>query len=286
MTTLLINIPADAGTEVALDGALGTPGVPSIVTIGSEAMHVTDGLGTPILQVERGANGTTPAVHAAGVAVTWAATPASATAPLTFTTLVPGGGTAGDVMTTGTSWPTFPAAGACGGKLLLENSSNTGEFATWRMRARSANTTASGNGGNSVGTTTCIDASASAIAAEYGNLKAINAVAQPNALAQTTDATNIVTALYGRIDATAGSVGRRWVTWIDTHATTKAAAGDYMLRISHNGTVAIDGAITVYGGGNLPVLFNFEDATPGFLDLGAKTITFKATDGNHTISFT
>ena len=69
MTTLLINIPADAGTEVALDGPLGSPGVPSIVTIGTEAMAVTDGLGTSVLQVERGANGTTIAAHAVGDAV-------------------------------------------------------------------------------------------------------------------------------------------------------------------------------------------------------------------------
>jgi hypothetical protein len=132
------------------------------------------------------------------------------------------------------------------------------------MRARAKNTTASGNGNNSVGTTTCIDASASAIAADYGNLKAVNACAQPNALAQTTDSTNIVCALYGRIDATAGSVGRRWVAWIDTHATTKADAGDYLMRISHNGTIAIDGAITIYNGGRLPQLLTFEDVA-GFL---------------------
>ena len=272
MTKLLINIPADAGTEVALDAALGTPGVSSTVLIGSERMAVSSGLGTPILQVERGAQSTTPAAHAVGATVTWAATAASAVAPLSFATLVPAGGTAGDIITTGTSWPTFPAAGACGGKLLLENSCNTGEFATWRMRARSANTTASGNGNNSVGTTTCIDASASAVAAEYGNLKAVNACAQPLALAQTTDATNIVCALYGRIDATAGSVGRRWVTWIDTHATTKADASDYLVRLSHNGTIAIDGAFTIYSGGRLPVLFNFEDVA-GFLSGTPGTLT-------------
>lgn len=192
----------------------------------------------------------------------------------------------GTILSSGGVWTSYSAAGACGIKLLLENTSNTGEFATIRIRARAKNTTASGNGGNSVGTTTGLDVAASAQQAEYGVLKAVNAVAQPNAHAQTTDATNIVCALYGRIDATAASAGRRWVSWIDTHATTKAGAGDYMERISHNGTAAIDGVWSIYGGGRLPVLFNFEDATPGFLDLGAKTITFKATDGNHTISFT
>jgi len=77
MTKLLINIPADAGTEVALDGPLGTPGVPSIVTIGTEAMAVTDGLGTAVLQVERAANGTTAAAHTAGATVTVSANDAS-----------------------------------------------------------------------------------------------------------------------------------------------------------------------------------------------------------------
>jgi len=189
-------------------------------------------------------------------------------AAIDFSALVPGTEISGSLLTTKTSWVAFTTAGACGIKVLLENQSDTGEFASLRIRGRANNTTASGNGGNSVGTTTAIDASASAIAAEYGNLKAVNAVAQPNALAQSTDATNIVTALYGRIDATAASVGRRWVAWLDTHATTKAGAGDYMERISHNGTAAIDGVWTIYSGGRLDNLFNFEDVA-GFLSVEA-----------------
>lgn len=189
-----------------------------------------------------------------------------------FENITPGSETSGSLITTGTTWVKFTTAGACGGKLLLENDCNTGEFATWRMRARAANTTASGDGNNSVGTTTCLDASASANANDYGNLKAVNACAQPNALNQTTDATNIVTALYGRIDATGTSLGRRWVGWLDTHAETKAAGGDYMLRISHNGKIAIDGAISIYSGGRLPILFNFEDIS-GFLSATPGTLT-------------
>lgn len=169
----------------------------------------------------------------------------------------------GTILSSGGVWTTYGTAGAAGVKLLLSNACATGEFATMRLRARAANTTASGNGGNSVGTTTCIDASASAVSAEYGNLKAVNAVAQPNAVAQTADATNIVCALYGRIDATAASVGRRWVSWLDTHATTKADASDFMERISHNGTIATGGVWTIYSGGRLPVLFNFEDVIAG-----------------------
>jgi hypothetical protein len=193
------------------------------------------------------------------------------TAPLNFASVTPGAQTTGSLVTTGTTWVAFATAGACGVKLLLENTADTGEFASLRIRGRANNTTAAGNGGNSVGTTTAIDASASAIDHEYGNLKAINAVAQPNALNQTQDATNIVTALYGRVDRTGTSVGRTWVAWIDTHQTTKSDAGDYLVRLSHNGTVANDGAITIYNGGRMPVLFNFEDlagfvsGTPGTL---------------------
>lgn len=181
----------------------------------------------------------------------------------------------GTILSSGGQWVTFTTAGAAGVKLLLGNSCATGEFATMRLRARAANVTASGNGGNSVGTTTCVDASASAVNAEYGNLFAVNACAQPNANAQTTDATNIVCALYGRIDATAASAGRRWVSWIDTHATTKAGAGDYLQRLSHNGTIAIDGAWTIYNGGRLPVLFNFEDAA-GFLTDADASLTVQS----------
>lgn len=183
---------------------------------------------------------------------------------LDFSELVPSTETSGSVMTTKSSWIAFSTAGACGQKLLLSNTCNTGEFATIRMRARANNTTASGDGGSSIGTTTCADFSASAGAHEFGVLKAVNACAQPNAYNQTTDSSNIVTALYGRIDATGTSIGRRWVSWLDTHATTKASGGDYMERISHNGTATIDGCWTIYNGGRLPVLFNFEDAA-GFL---------------------
>ncbi len=180
--------------------------------------------------------------------------------------------TSGSIIGTGSTWIAHSTAGACGIKLLLENTADTGEFASIRIRARANNTTVSGNGGNSVGTTSCADFSASAQDHEFGNLKAVNAVAQPNAKNQTVDASNIVCALYGRIDATGSSVGRRWVSWIDTHATTKADAGDYLVRLSHNGTIANDGCFTIYNGGRMPVLFNFEDAAGFLTDV----------DGSHT----
>jgi hypothetical protein len=219
---------------------------------------ITDQIGTEIFRVTASGN----AVKIAG----------SLASRVDFSTLIPGTETAGSLITTGTTWVPFATAGACGVKLLLENESATGEFATMRLRARANMATASGDGGSSIGTTTGLDVSASAQHADYGVLKAINAVAQPNALAQTTDPTNIVTALYGRIDATAASVGRRWVGWLDTHATTKADGSDHMQRISHNGTVAIDGVWTIYSGGRLPVLFTFEDIS-GFLSGTPGTLT-------------
>ena len=187
----------------------------------------------------------------------------SFSASLNYAGLTPAAVTTGSIISTGTSWVAHSTPGACGIKLLLENTADTGEFATCRLRARANNTTVSGDGGNSVGTTTCLDLSVSAQDHEFGVLKALNACAQPNAKNQTVDATNIVTAVYGRIDATGTSIGRRWVGWLDTHATTKASGGDYMCRISHNGTVAIDGVFTIYSGGRLPVLFNFEDVVGG-----------------------
>lgn len=210
--------------------------------------------------------GTTGTTMAVGGTINFAThTPSSTPATAANGSLIGCGGT----------WISFATAGAAGVKFLLRNTCATGEFASLRVRASANNTTASGNGGNSVGTNTAGDFSASAYKADYGNLFAINACAQPNALAQTTDSTNIVCALYGRIDATAASVGRRWVSWIDTHATTKASGGDYMVRISHNGTIANDGCFTIYTGGRLPVLFNIEDAA-GFLQDTSQSLSTQA----------
>lgn len=71
MTTLLNSLPALRGTTaVSLSGALGTPGdVLSTITIGAETMTVVSGIGTPDFIVNRG----TPAAHAVGATVTYAA---------------------------------------------------------------------------------------------------------------------------------------------------------------------------------------------------------------------
>jgi hypothetical protein len=282
-----MSITLTAGVTAG-DSALPVSAAPSfqnrpfLAQIEAEQVNVL-AAGTQEWLVQRGQNGTSPVAHAQSAVVTplfVSAQPTAVAGPpgrIDFSSFTPGTETAGSLITTGTTWVPFTTAGACGMKLLLENDSATGEFATLRMRARANKATASGDGGNSIGTTTAGDFSASAQHADYGVLKAINAVAQPNALAQTTDATNIVTALYGRIDATAASVGRRWVGWFDTHATTRADGSDHLVRLSHNGTAAIDGVFTIYNGGRMAALFTFEDIA-GFLSAsssGSLTKTHK-----------
>lgn len=181
---------------------------------------------------------------------------------LNFQNFIPGAETTGSLLSSGSTWVNFATAGQCGLKLLLSNSATSGEFSTVRMRARS----------DAAGATICGDFSASGGANNYGNLFAVRGNAQPNAYTQTT-ADNIVCGLYSCIDATVASDGRRWSTWIDDHSTTKAAASHYLLRMSDNGTTAKDGAFTIYNGGRLPVLFNFEDLA-GFVSTATGSATF------------
>jgi hypothetical protein len=179
----------------------------------------------------------------------------------------PGTETNGSLIGTKSSWISFSTAGQCAIKLLCANSATTGDFATLRIRAR--NDSASG-GLN--GTATAGNFSASAGVNNFGNIYAVQGYAQANAYTNT-DASNIVCGVYSCIDATTTSSGRRWSTWIDDHSTTKAAGGHYLLRMSDNGSTAKDGAITVYNGGRLPVLFNFEDAAGFLTDSGSPGTT-------------
>jgi hypothetical protein len=172
---------------------------------------------------------------------------------LDWSDITVGTATTGVFVTTGSTWVNFATAGQKAVKLLCSTSATSGDYATLCIRAR-----ADAAGNSSAG-----NFSASAGANNYGDLKAVEGYAQPDAFTNS-GAANVVCGLYSCIDATGASSGRRWSTWIDTHETTKAAASDYLLRLSHNGTIANDGAITVYNGGRMPVLFNFEDAA-GFL---------------------
>jgi hypothetical protein len=171
---------------------------------------------------------------------------------LDFSAHTVGTGTAGTLMTTGSTWLTHSTAGQCAMKFLCANSATTGDYATLRIRGRS-DAAGSTEGGNF---------SASAGANNHGNLCGVYASGQPTTFTHNS-AANIVCGMHSVIDATGASSGRRWSTWIDDHSETKAAAGHYLARLSQNGTVAIDGCFTIYNGGRMPALFTFEDATAG-----------------------
>lgn len=182
-----------------------------------------------------------------------------------FSGMTPAAITTGSIFGTGSVWIAHSTVGSCGIKLLLSYTGASGDFASLRIRARS-NGAGNVSGGNF---------SASAGQNNYGDLRAVEGYAQPNAYTQS-GASNIVCGLYGCIDRTSGgtSSGRDWVAWIDTHMQVKAAGGSYLMRLSHNGTIANDGAISVYSGGRMPVLFHFEDAAGFLLD----------SDGSHTVA--
>ena len=181
---------------------------------------------------------------------------------LDFATVSPGTETTGSIFTTGSTWVECTSVGGCGMKFLVANNAATGDFATARVRARA----------DAAGATECVSAAASGGINNYGDLYAVRGYAQPNAYTQS-GASNIVCAIYGCSQRTGTSSGRTWVGWLDTHMTTKSAAGDYLLRLSHNGTTANDGAITVYNGGRMPAFINFEDAAGCLTDTSASLVT-------------
>lgn len=178
---------------------------------------------------------------------------------LNFAGATPGTGTAGTLITTGSTWVNHATAGQCAVKLLCQNTATSGDYATVRIRGRASAVSSGGTEG--------INVSASTDIANYGDLCAGYFAAQPNAITNNS-ASNIITAIHAVVDRTGASSGRTWVSWIDTHQETKSSAGDYLMRLSHNGTVANDGVFTIYNGGRMPYLFNFED-TAGFLAVSA-----------------
>ena len=182
-----------------------------------------------------------------------------------------GTATDGTLFSTGSSWISHATAGQCAFKILAANAATSGDYATMRIRGRADAVSSGGTEG--------INVSASANIANYGDLCSGYFAVQPNAITNNS-ASNIVTAVHAVIDRTGASSGRTWVAWIDTHQQTKSDAGDYLMRLSHNGTVANDGAITIYTGGRMPTLINFEidSLNPGSMlstATGTATITHK-----------
>jgi hypothetical protein len=156
----------------------------------------------------------------------------------------------GSMITTISTWVEHTAAGACAIKILASSTATSGDYATMRIRGRASAVSSGGTEG--------INVSASTNIANYGDLCAGYFAAQPMAVTNNS-ASNIITAIHAVVDRTGISSGRTWVSWIDTHQETKSDAGDYLMRLSHNGTVANDGVFTIYNGGRMPYLFNFED---------------------------
>lgn len=184
-------------------------------------------------------------------------------ARLDFSTAAPGSETNGALMTTVSTWVPVTAVGGCAAKLLCAYSGASGDYATLRMRARSDAAGVAGGDGQ-VNGVVCGNFSASAGINNHASLFAVQGYAQPGAFT-TNNAAHIACGVYSCIDGISASSGRRWSLWTDEHSTVKASGGHYLHRLSHNGTVAIDGLWTVYGGGRLPLLLNVEDATPGFV---------------------
>jgi hypothetical protein len=147
-----------------------------------------------------------------------------------------GTSTAGTLVSTGSTWIDHATAGQCAFKLLCSTSATSGDYATMRIRGRSDAVSSGGVEG--------LNVSASANIANYVNLCAGYFAAQPMAI-NTNSASSIITAIHAVVDRTGTSSGRTWVAWIDTHQETKSGAGDYLMRMSHNGTVANDGCFTI-----------------------------------------
>ena len=178
-------------------------------------------------------------------------------APINFGLVTPGAETTGTLITTGTKWPSFTAVGGCAIKVMVENATASGDFTNLRLRARSAG----------LGATECVNASASAVINDYGNLFGLKGSAQPGAYTQA-GAGTFTAGVYSCLDGAGTSSGRKCSMWIDDHSTTaKATAGHHLLYMTQNalgGTpVNIDGAIAIQAS-RLPFLFDILTAD-GFL---------------------
>lgn len=260
------NIGVAVGGAIELNIAAGafSPGASDGNALGTTSLMWSD------LFLASGAvinfnNGNVTLTHTAGVLTMAGKLAVTSPNAIDFSGVVPSTETNGSLVTTGSTWVDHSAVGGTAFKLLCSSSAASGDYATLRIRARSD---ADSTGGIVAG-----NFSASANIAEYGNLYAVQGYAQPGANAQT-GADNILCGLYSCTDLTdTGSSGRDWSLWVDTHAAAKAGAGSYLARFSHNGTVANDGCFTIYNGGRMPVLFNFEDAAGFLTDAGSPGTT-------------
>jgi hypothetical protein len=162
--------------------------------------------------------------------------------PLSFTTEFAPAGTAGSLITTGTSWLKFSTAGAAGVKMLLANTSATGNFASIRIRGRSDVATPTWNQNTVAG-----DFSASAGINDYGELVGVSAYAQVPAAYTQSRGNHWITGLKAALTDYAGatSAGSRFVMVLDDACVTKASTAHYMMHMTKAAGVAIDGAFQI-----------------------------------------
>lgn len=186
--------------------------------------------------------------------------------PWDYHAVVPGAETTGSLVTTGTNWLVHTAIGSCAEKLLCSYAAASGDFATHRIRARSDAAGAAGGDGQLNGVVAG-NFSASANVNNHANLFALQGYAQPGSKTHN-NAAHINCGVYSCIDASGASSGRDWSMWADTHASRKPTGLSCLHRLSHNGTANYDAVFSVYNGGRMPVLFNFEDAAGCLTDAG------------------
>lgn len=200
-------------------------------------------------------------------------------AAINFASLVPAG-TAGSFITTGTTWVPFPTAGAAGIKLLLSNTSATGNFASIRIRARSDKATPTWNQNTLAG-----DFSASAGINDYGELIGLSAYAQVPAAYTQSRATHWITAIKGALTDYAGatSSGSRYVLVLDDACANKAATAHYAMYVNNSG-VEKNGIMQVTGSWQYGLNLNTGVFSVADIQLGKGAKIFNSASGTVAIS--
>lgn len=152
-----------------------------------------------------------------------------------FSGVTPTADVVGSLITTGTTWVAHSTAGAAGIKVLLSNTSATGNFASLRIRARSDVATPTWNQNTIAG-----DFSASGGIANYGELVGVSAYAQDNAYNQAR-ADHWATAVKACMLCTGTSTGSRFALVVSDYSTTKASTKHYLARFDKPVATTIDG---------------------------------------------
>ena len=190
-----------------------------------------------------------------------AANAATFTGKIDWSAFAPAGGSAnGTMISFGGNWITFSTVGAAAIKMLCANSAATGNFASFRVRARSDVATSTQNTN-----TLAVDAASSANIADYGDLICGSFYAQDNGYAQAR-ANHWSVALRACTQCTGTSAGRRYAMWVSDYSTTnKASIAQYLMRLDKaSGVMTCDGIFDIANCDQFTYLFNFTNAG-GFL---------------------